>query len=39
MSNPEIYDKWTKFTTHPSYTEYFMSNEEQWDLTLEQRKH
>jgi len=34
MANEEIRNKWEEFIEHPSYKEYFVSNEEQWDNYL-----
>ena len=38
MKESEIYDAWTVFINHPTYKEYFISNEENWFTNLEQVK-
>jgi hypothetical protein len=38
MLNPEIYDKWTKFTNDPLYLRYFLSNEDFWNTQLNEVK-
>ena len=34
MENEDIRKKWEEFIGHPLYKEYFISNEEQWDIYL-----
>ena len=34
MKNSEIYNKWTEFITSEKYKKYFISNEEEWQCSL-----
>jgi hypothetical protein len=38
MKNQKIYDKWTKFINDPTYSKYFLSNEESWFVNLDEIK-
>jgi len=38
MKNPEIYNKWTEFITFEKYKKYFLSNEDEWLINLNDLK-
>ena len=38
MKNDEIYNQWTDFINDSKYSKYFLSNEEQWNIKLEEVK-
>ena len=38
MKNDEIYNQWTNFINDSKYSKYFLSNEEQWNIKLEEVK-
>jgi hypothetical protein len=38
MENEEIYNLWTEFINDDKYKEYFVSNEDNWKLSLQQLK-
>jgi HKD family nuclease len=38
MSNKEFYDKWTAFTNNEKYKKYFMTNEKEWNIKLDEVK-
>jgi len=38
MKKQDIYDTWTNFINDPLYSKYFLSNEEEWSINLENVK-
>jgi hypothetical protein len=38
MSEPTIYSTWTKFITHPEYSDYFLDNFTIWNNSLSELK-